>query len=1075
MHNFLDLVCDQLNLHWAWEKVKKACVPGDVWVDEAALASFEVHLGSELESIASDLRSGRYRVAPLNPMAFPKNPDAAGNARVRQYFNFSIRDQVVWTAVVNVVGPYVDARMPAWSYGNRLFRSTWIEEEENGLKRRKIGPYRHSSGRIYRPFQQAWPLFRRHVALAISAATRINGRTANLDQDELDELNLQRSLPADSRCPYVDGEYWSRPFGTGGKNEIYWASVDLEKFYPSVPLSACVDAIVACLPELLKAEAAQVLKMLTQLPLDLSGWTNEELRHIELDDTRRQFHRIPTGLLVSGFLANAALLHVDQIVDRELPKGTVAHFRYVDDHVILATTFEALLSWLELYRGILEAFGNGAHINPVKTEPEALGSLLGTGGNTDQPSINTEQWKKARDSCHLDPEFPVPLMTKTIALVSAIGRTDFTALEDDELGILSHQLEHLLLVDLPETEMPERTRLAFAATRLARIAEARLASPEAITGDSADHVALTDSPAVQSKLEEFNLQDPIAIFTGISSSEALHRLASIADRVFGLVRRVLRERPDRVRLWTHALVIARRLGAAGLERLFSDIDEYSRDPVNRLAASYVLGNSYAVLAAETIKATQILVDHNAAGWRRAASLRFLRNVSAYTNLKKKPEHQPWFVEKSYSQFCVGLYCAERLIYQARLPIPNLGLAFDRKLISHGAELLATHFQPEYRVALAWWGSKFELRKPIRRASDLIVHLGGLVQALPDSDDFWSFFPTDAPAEVLIRLAANQKTARSQRMREGWWFDALHSRLKNAEIREVLELSAPARRVEKIIWKPSTDKLLPLPLWAAQIWGRADTKEGNEWRLGEWTCLEIIRQAANLLASDEVLDLTYLERAKSRATATAVPCAHPINFTLPADLVNAPSMSWQDWRQKFQANGSGVLRFTPRDLRLHDYRYAPLILGHIGPAQNLVRGLGLCLFGLLSRSFLLPVQWNGPGHESVLRHLPQLLREEITYSSATLGILEACLQPRAAENVVANLYQTWTNSFDDDTEHDPIGLLNAKRLAEVIVVAQAELERNQISTFNHRSRQLTPVDLMHLTDADWKSYFGDNEA
>lgn len=64
---------------------------------------------------------------------------------------------------------------------------------------------------------------------------------------------------------------------------------------------------------------------------------------------------------------------------------------------------------------------------------------------------------------------------------------------------------------------------------------------------------------------------------------------------------------------------------------------------------------------------------------------------------------------------------------------------------------------------------------------------------------------------------------------------------------------------------------------------------------------------------------------------------------------------------------------------------------------------------------------------MLRHLPQLLRDEITYSSATLGILEACLN-LAAENVFAGLYQTWGYGFDDDTEHDPVGLIDTADLA-----------------------------------------------
>lgn len=89
---------------------------------------------------------------------------------------------------------------------------------------------------------------------------------------------------------------------------------------------------------------------------------------------------------------------------------------------------------------------------------------------------------------------------------------------------------------------------------------------------------------------------------------------------------------------------------------------------------------------------------------------------------------------------------------------------------------------------------------------------------------------------------------------------------------------------------------------------------------------------------------------------------------------------------------------------------------------------------------------------------------------TLGILEACLQPRAAENVLASLYQTWNPKFDDDTEHDPVSLIDAADLARVISIAQNQLEANQVSTFNQQSRQVTPVNLMHLTDVDWKRYF-----
>lgn len=1065
MNNFLNRVCDQLNLRWAWEKVKRASVPGDVWINEAALAAFELHLGSELERIADDLKRGRYQVAALRPMAFPKNRDEEGNARVRQYFNFSIRDQVAWMAVVNVIGPDVDARMPIWSYGNRLFRSTWIEEGNDGSRQRKVGPYRHSSGRIYRPFQQAWPLFRRHVALAISAAAFRHRGSSTLDKDEAEELELQQSLPIRDQCQFVRAEYWSNIPGLSGSKEVYWASVDLEKFYPSIPLSACIDAIVGCMPADQQEDVMRTLRMLSNLPLDLAGWSDEELRHIELDSTRKQFHKIPTGLLVSGFLANTALLKADLHVERLLPRGRIAHFRYVDDHVILAASFEDLLTWIETYQNILTQDGAGAHINPQKTQPEALGRLLGT-QHTLQSSTYSEQKLRAEVACKLDPEFPVPLMTKTIALMSAIGRAEFNALEEDELGIISQQLEHLLLVDLPETEIPERTRLAFAATRLARVAETRLASPEAFL----DRKNSGRRPRGWGD-EGLSPHDPIAAIAGISDAEALRRLASIADRVFGLVRRVLREKPDRVRLWTHALTIARRLGSKGIDQLFSDIANYATDPINRLASNYVLGNSYSVLGAEVIKAVKTLCDSESAGWRRAAAMRFLLDVASFTQRHALPKGRPWFVEKSFDLFCVAVYCANQLLKDYQGEVATIQRNFSAELITRGHSLLTDPaVNPSYQVALAWWGSKFELNKPVRRASHLTLHLGNLIQEIPESDDFWTFFPADAPSQVLLRLATAPKAV--QASREGWWFDALLGRSHKPYIDDVVAHSSSARRIYTCLNEANDTSQLPLPIWAQSIWGSSSVSVGREWRLGEWTCLEIIRQAALLLCSDENLDQDYLKKAQSRQNSKHPICAHPLNFTLPRELIDAPAVSWLEWRQKFWKNGTGVVRIAPIKQRLSDYRYAPLVLSPVGQAQNQIRGLGLCLFGLLSGSFLLPTQWNGHGHESLLRHLPQLLRNEITYSSATLGLLEACLQPRAAENISAGLNQSWPGLFDDDTAHDPIRLLDARELAAAIATVQSELVAHQISTFNHQSRQLTPVNLMHLTDADWKGYFGE---
>lgn len=109
MSHFVDEMSDQLNLRWAWDKVRREATPGDIWFDEVELAAFDIELEKNLRGIAAELRTGRYRMKAIRPLPFPKHPDKDGNPRVRQAFQVAVRDQVAWTALVNIVGPHVDS------------------------------------------------------------------------------------------------------------------------------------------------------------------------------------------------------------------------------------------------------------------------------------------------------------------------------------------------------------------------------------------------------------------------------------------------------------------------------------------------------------------------------------------------------------------------------------------------------------------------------------------------------------------------------------------------------------------------------------------------------------------------------------------------------------------------------------------------------------------------------------------------------------------------------------------------------------------------------------------------------
>jgi hypothetical protein len=593
VNDFLKEVTDQLNLRWAWDKVRREATPGDIWFDEVELAGFELELERNLESIAAEFRKGRYHPKPLRPMPFPKHPDKSGNPRVRQVFQVAVRDQVAWTAVVNVVGPHVDSKMPPWSYGNRLYRSIWVEDDKDGVKRRKIGRYRHASGRLFLPFGQSWPVFRRHVYLATQAMTK-EGNRPDMDERTSEELAVQKELSSDQRCQFVTSDYWQyrRPEKT--EQELYWCSIDLEKFYPTLKLGVIRENIIEQLPLGWKTDSDRLLKSMLNFRLDLRPWTAGELEEMDLGSNQKTFSNIPTGLYVAGFLANAGLLKVDQEVSKLLLTRNVAHFRFVDDHILLAYSLDELTRWVEDYAKLLRSAGTGARINPEKVEPEALAVLfkkLKRGSKEKQLSSLREAAEKA---CRLDPEFPSPLMTKTLALVSAIARTDFNLLDSGELAALTDQLEHLLLVDLPEEEMPEKTRLSFAATRLTRIAECRIANDEAIVKLSCSRETLEIELARKS-LSDDQRQELQREMEGILKKLALERerLERVVNGAFQLLRKVLRERPDRIRLWTRAVLMCRLTGVNGLADLLDDIKR--QEEKNILAGEFLRANMLLLL------------------------------------------------------------------------------------------------------------------------------------------------------------------------------------------------------------------------------------------------------------------------------------------------------------------------------------------------------------------------------------------------------------------------------------------------------------------------------------------------
>ena len=131
MESLINKIANKENLMLAWRKIENLFVPGDVWYDPLKMAAFKYRLKNNIETISDSLLSGTYRPKPIIPVPFPKSKkDREEEIPIRQSFIVDITDQLVWVAICNVIGVYLDTKMPAWSYGNRLYIRWWKDKDD---------------------------------------------------------------------------------------------------------------------------------------------------------------------------------------------------------------------------------------------------------------------------------------------------------------------------------------------------------------------------------------------------------------------------------------------------------------------------------------------------------------------------------------------------------------------------------------------------------------------------------------------------------------------------------------------------------------------------------------------------------------------------------------------------------------------------------------------------------------------------------------------------------------------------------------------------------------------------------
>jgi len=1083
----VDQIVHLENLQWAWQKAKNAFNLGDMWFDEIAIAQFEANLDNELKNIANDVISGKFAITPIKPAGYPKDPDEKGNPRTRQTFYISVRDQVLWIAVTNVLGPLYDLKMPFWSFGNRLYVSVWYEDKENiedNKKELRIGWYRHTSGHIYRKWNQSWPLYRRSIAITVKIMANWKDVRSNYDSfvsetlsdaKEQEMLRNNSSLPENLHIKYFDQDYWTQKL----KKDIYWAAIDLKRFYPSVT----IDSVMRGFRENTSAFAEDkdlepLLHQLLTFPLDFEDWTATELHDIDLDEEQSIFRNIPTGLHIAGFLSNVALFSVDQEVNQRLnSERDVAHFRFVDDHVIITNDFDKLIDWITWYKSLLKKHRIGSRLNLDKTEPESLKNLL---------NVPRSKWKGRNHKKRIiaatkatkidDPQFPSPLMTQTLAKVSALAAADFEILDESEEKELIADLEHLLITEFPDQELRRDTRVSFAATMLARIV------PRSLQDESLLYPFQIELNGIRKQLEEAEKKairsdiDDLKEILDQKTKNLSEKTQSLDDDhrrsrtyVLQLMRKATLENHQKVRLWSRVLEYCMNSGAEDIAEILDDIKALKDLKIaSDLSYDFLYAKLLQAISSLLIYAAHSVTGSNINQPTKKAHARFISLVLSEDFLSRVRSYEP---TKYYSRRSVALFdfSLGSTIYYLLNNTKDFVINLDTAQL-HRHRLIDWQDNPQKWIskfgypfaAWVWWLTWEKGDKGYIQPDYFWT------QALPylrPSEELDAriicMYPRRLPEAKVRELILHRKQLNMFFENAGWKHELFAGQKK--AIDQFVEMDSQ-------LIETDVDGFMSLCQWID--WAGCilkDISSKREYffdpRISEWTALSIALRITNIVKTE--FNQLHLGKLSSLLpVADSIPI-HPHNFMIARPLTDPskPDSPWTWERWKTELNAVESIKVRTKLHLISDRGFTPTLYDPFGVQDrelSLVVGVGSILWGLLCLDFELPFLWNLSNYRAFQRQGIAQRLQEIAISSYTHAILESCFSDRNRETkFLRNSQRMEKFKPDDDTLNDPPEIFTLESLSSHLSYAISILKNNQITVQDHAPRQLIPISLDQL--------------
>jgi len=1061
--NILNKIIDHNNLYWAWLKVKSFYKPGDIWFNELEVAQFELDLANQLASIYDDIQNERYSLASIKPVAFPKSRNEEG-PRTRQAFWISVRDQVAWTAVVNIIGRYLDSQMPAWSYGNRLYISMFYDETL------RFGYYRNTNSATYRKWSQSWPLYRRHINLTTKYMTREADFKEELDPSEQKIVEINESLSNHPlKSSYLDQNYWTK-----GANELFWAGIDLEKFYPSINNNAIKRNLSVYLPEnVISPELKALIDQLLDFTIDYSGWTEQELDEVSLDFADSSFPHIPTGLFVAGFLANLALLQIDEQVQQELSVNrNIAHFRYVDDHVILANSFDELTTWIRRYEEIIKQSGTGVRFNLGKTEPKGLAQYL---GSQEGAADYDDAYDSAKDECRLDPDFPSPLMTKTLSKVSKIAGTAFNLLGPEEEKNIIADVEHLLVTEFPDHELRKDTRVSFAARILTTIVpqmnldsneEYRLHKNICLKNIAIHKAQRSHDPEVKETAAQLIAEKKDYELSLETEKKRLRNEEKrIANSTMKLLSKAIQDNHDKVRLWGRYIEFMLRAGVGTPKALISEINKLEeRKEVSRLSKTFINALILQVVTNLLFEALRIVSSMNSCSKKKDRARKFIITMLngdflSYIEKDFGTRKMKFYEEVSFRQFitigkAVSHVIKNNLLADFKnenLRAINLKDKLSQEKIISGKD---------YPVNVwAWW----LFSKLPKNSSNVPVLRDTIVNELSLSDlrDFNIVLlsPKNIPYKIFRKM--DQNTDFDITANEAVLFDAY----KDINRKKAQTLQVFRRIIKKDKKFKKSYTLYEWIDWSAKQASSHQVGENGvpifDPRLGEWAALEIIRQVAmNIKEKNESIEALFND------DIDFVTFVHPHNFKIPKSWIDdGENLTWEKLGMLF-GGGNVLIQMRAKENMVLENRFIPAFEVNFEPQQSLLYTLGNMLVSLLSKDVFLPDKWNPMGFQQAWSELARYKLKNIAVSSYTRTIISSCFSKRNIETQFNLSLPQLSFKIDDDTKFDPPPLRNIDDFISLVNYALARLRNQQMLVSSQQPRQLTPISLVQLKKEDF---------